>query len=156
MDKIYVTEKGRLLLVGKRDELVAELRASQFDKGKAAAGDSNSWHDNAEFEMHATKEMMLAKQVSEIMQQLEHAILVESPVSDHTLSIGHVAVLHSEEGGLVEYVVAGFGETDLRATPKRLSYDSPMLREFFGKSIDAAAHVLVKGEPKKFTLKEIK
>lgn len=135
MEKIFVTQSGYEALRKRKDELVAQLRASQFDKGRAAAGDSNSWHDNAEYDMHARSELMLAEQVAEIVGQIEKVSIVRPPEQNEMVAIGHVVILQEEGGGIKIYEVGGFGETDLQSSPKKLSYDAPILREFFGKSV---------------------
>lgn len=154
--KIFVTQKGYELLLKKKEKLVSQLRVSQFDKGRAAAGDSNSWHDNAEFEIHAQNEMSLAEQVAGVMRQIEESVIVEAPQDNYVLNIGHVAVLRSQDGKISEYIIVGFGETNLSLTPKRLSYDSPMTNQFIGKSVGYSASIIIKGEPTEFTLEEIR
>lgn len=156
MGKIFVTQSGYESLLKKKKDLESQLRSSQFDKGRAAAGDSNSWHDNAEFEMHARNEMILAKQVAEIICEIEESRVVGLPKNNSILAIGHVATLRSDNNVVNEYVVAGFGETDLTTIPKKVSYDSPMITQFLKKSVGFSASVIVRGEPVVFTLEKIK
>jgi transcription elongation GreA/GreB family factor len=141
MEQVFVTQSGYEALLKRKDELVAQLRASQFDKGRAAAGDSNSWHDNAEYDMHARNEVMLAEQVAKIMSLIEKVSIVQSPTHTETVAVGHMVTLRTKDGELKVYEVGGFGETDLQLSPKKLSYDAPMLREFFGKPIGHSSTV---------------
>lgn len=135
MEKIFVTQSGYEALLKRKDELIAQLRASQFNKGRAAAGDSNSWHDNAEYDMYARSELMLAEEVAEIVGQIEKVSIVRPPEQNEIVAIGHFVILQEEGGGIKIYEVGGFGETNLQLSPKKLSYDAPIVREFFGKSV---------------------
>jgi transcription elongation GreA/GreB family factor len=135
IERVYVTQSGYHSLLKRKDELVEQLRSSQFDKGKAAAGDSNSWHDNAEYDMHARNELMIAEQVAAMISQIEKVQIVELPSENKTVAVGHIVTLERSDGETKTYEVGGFEETDLRLSPKRLSYDAPILREFFGKPV---------------------
>lgn len=155
MEKIFVTQLGYEALLKRKDELVTELRASQFNKGRAAAGDSNSWHDNAEYDVHARNELMLAKHVAEIISQLEKVSIVQPPTHNETVAVGHIVTLQTQEGEIKIYEVGGYGEADLLASPKKLSYDAPILREFFGKSVGYISTVKMGDRISELSLLEI-
>ena len=155
MEKIFVTQSGYEALLKRKEELVAELRASQFDKGKAAAGDSNSWHDNAEYDVHARNEMMLAEQVSEIMRLIESVSVVGDPESHKIVAVGHIITLQLQNGEKKRYEVGGYGEADLSRRPPKLSYNAPILCQFLGKPTGHRVTVSIRGEDSEYLLSEI-
>jgi transcription elongation GreA/GreB family factor len=47
-----------------------------------------------------------------------------------SVTIGCIVELEDSEGNVSEYEVVGFGETDIKATPKKLEYLAPIIFPF--------------------------
>ena len=146
MDRIKVTKAGYDLLIQKKDELIRRLRQAQTAKGLAAAGDSNSWHDNSEFELHAYNEMMLNSEVAELIKIIDTIQIVGIPAQNDTAEIGHVITLLFGDGIEKTYKVGGHGEGDLYGSPPRLSYTAPLISQFIGQQKGYSSIVLSGGK----------
>jgi transcription elongation GreA/GreB family factor len=80
---------------------------------------------------------------------------VENPTNDRFLQIGHIASLEFDDGEEREYEIAGFGESDLNATPQKIEYLAPIVRNFVGKEVDTTAKINIGGKVREITLIEI-
>ncbi len=155
MDRIKVTKTGYDVLIQKKDELINRLREAQTAKGLAAASDSNSWHDNSEFELHAHNEMMLNTEVAQLIKIIEAIQVVGMPEQNDTAEIGHVITLLFSDGIEKIYEVGGYGEGDLCCSPPRLSYTAPLISQFIGQQKGHSTIVLLNGKQHSVVLAHI-
>lgn len=155
-DTIKVTKEGHVKLIAKKQELFDRLKEVQGKKGEAAEVGGNVWHDNFSFEDLCRQEMMLNKRISDASLQISRAELVESPINDKFLQIGHIASFEFDDGEEREYEIAGYGESDLNATPPKLEYLAPIVRKFVGTEVDTTAKVEIGRKIRQITLIEIK
>jgi len=155
MDRVKVTKTGYDLLTQKKDELIKMLRVAQRAKGLAAAGDTNSWHDNAEFDLHAHNEMMLNTEIAEHVKIIDAAEIVNMPEQNDTAEIGHVITLLFSDGIEKIYEIGGYGEGDLHVSPPRLSYIAPLISQFIGQSKGYSTTLLLNGKEHAMVLSNI-
>jgi len=151
-EKIFVTQLGYAALLNEKDALIIKLREVQFKKGKAAANDTNSWHDNAEFDVYAQEEKILGEQAAQIVDQLERALVIKPPTSTKLVEIGHIITIQPEEGQEKVYLVGGYRDTDLTQKPPKLSYDAPLIRPFLAASVGQKVVVNIRGIETEYTL----
>ncbi len=152
---IKVTRNGYNKLISLRQELFDQLKKVQGKKGEAAEVGGNVWHDNFAFEELGRQEMMLNKKIADASLQINRAKLVEEPVNDKFLQIGHIAVFEFDDGEERKYEIAGFGESDLSANPPKVEYLAPIVKKFIGAEINISAKVEIGGKIREITLIEI-
>lgn len=154
-ESIKITREGYSRLMQRKLELFEQLKEVQGKKGEAAEVGGNVWHDNFSFEDLGRQEMMLNKRIADLNMQISRAEMVEAPISEKYLQIGHIAVLSLDDAEERQYEIAGFGETDLNANPPKVEYLAPIVRSFVGKEEDTTAKVEIGGKTRRITLVEI-
>lgn len=157
MNSVYVTEKGARTLQDKKNALFEKLKEVQGKKGEAAEVGGNAWHDNASFEDLCRQEQMLNKQIEEISKVISSMIIVRgNPGDNERLSIGHIATLYIEEDDEeVDYLIGGYGDTDLKKCPPVVAYNAPIIVPFYRKEIGRESKVLIDGKMKTLSLEDI-
>ncbi len=132
MRKVKVTSRGLKLLFAKKKDLISQLKHIQSQKGEAAEIGGNQWHDNFAFEDLVRQETAKNKQIADISLIIQNAEVVEeSPKDCSVLRVGHLATLLFDNGEEKTFFVAGYGESDLSANPKKIEYLSPLIKDFF-------------------------
>jgi transcription elongation GreA/GreB family factor len=154
-DTIKVTREGYAKLIEKKQSFVDQLKDTQFKKGEAAEVGGNAWHDNFSFEELGRQEAMLNKRIADASAEINRAELVESPTDEEYLQIGHVAVFEFDDGEERKFEIAGFGESEIAATPPKVEYLAPLVREFVGKEAGTCAKVEIGGRSREITLVKI-
>lgn len=154
-ESIKVTREGYNRLMQRKLKLFEQLKEVQGKKGEAAEVGGNVWHDNFSFEELGRQEMMLNKRIGDLSVQVSRVEMVEAPISDKFLQIGHIAVLLLDDEEERQYEIAGFGETDLNANPPKVEYLAPIVKNFVGKEVDTIAKVEIGGKTRRITLVEI-
>lgn len=155
VETVKVTQNGYKKLVARKLELFSKLKETQGKKGEAAENGGDGWHDNFSFEQLCHQEMMDNQRIADISKHISRVELVEDPINDEFLQIGHVASLEFDDGEEREYEIAGFGESDLGATPQKIEYLAPIVRNFVGKEVNTTAKVDIGGKVREITLVEI-
>ncbi len=156
MPSIYVTRKGMDLLTQKLNEAIEKLRQTQGQKGEAYDVGGDNWHDNFAFEELNRQEMMFNRQIANIRALQDQQVLVSSPTDEEHVQIGHVISLEDEDGSVREFLVAGYGETDLRSNPPMLEYGAPIISPFMGTEVGTEANVQIKGKQTSLLLTAIR
>ncbi len=154
---IYVTSKGLKSLLNKRDELYDKLRSIQSQKAEAADIGGDGWHDNFAFEDLTRQEMMVNKQISDLKNVLERAVVVSDISSSEVLTIGHIVTLRDVDTNREEiYQVGGYNESDLTVTPPLIAYNSPILINFFHQKVGHISVVQRAGQEMELELVDFK
>jgi transcription elongation GreA/GreB family factor len=86
----------------------------------------------------------------------DQQVLVSPPSDEKYVQIGHVISLEDEDGSVREFLVAGYGETDLRSDPPTLEYGAPIISPFMGTEVGTEADVQIKGKRTSLLLTAIK
>jgi transcription elongation factor GreA len=81
--------------------------------GAAAQNDSNSYHDNFEYEEGMRRADLLARHVSMLRATLESAVVAECPAQTEWVAIGHVVTTDIEGSGTCQLLICGEGEGGL-------------------------------------------
>ena len=152
---VKVTRNGYNKLVLRKKEFFDQLKKVQGKKGEAAEVGGNVWHDNFAFEELGRQEMMLNKKIADVSLQINSAEIVQHPVNDQLLQIGHIAVFEFDDGEERKYEIAGFGESDLSINPPKVEYLAPIVKKFIGTEINTSVKVEIGGKIRGITLIEI-
>jgi transcription elongation GreA/GreB family factor len=157
MKQIFVTKKGLQALETRRLECMDKLRFVQSQKSEAAEVGGNVWHDNFAFEDLVRQENMVNKQIRDMRELLEAAVVVpDMPLDVSTLQVGHVAHLYIEDDDVTkEVAVGGFGESDLNANPPIIDYSAPLLEPFYGQEEGHEVVIKLGGVSKNVVLETI-
>lgn len=157
MKKVLVTKKGLLDLVKKKVEVYEKLRQAQSQKGEAAEVGGNVWHDNFAFEELERQEHMLNKQIEDLNRIISQAVEVPGrPTGNDMLQIGHLAHIYFKEDNETKiYMIGGYGESDLKASPPVIEYGAPVIRHLFRKTEGTEAKVEIGGRKKTLILMKI-
>ncbi len=154
-ETVKVTQNGYRKLITQKQELFRKLKKTQGKKGEAAENGGDGWHDNFSFEQLCHQEMMDNQRIADISKYISRIELVEDPINDEFLQIGHIVFLEFDDGEEREYEIVGFGGSDLSATPQKIEYLAPIVRKFVNKEVDTTAKVNIGGKVREITLVEI-
>ncbi len=129
-----ITKEGKQRLAAEILELEGKLKKSRNDNGDRNARRSGDTGNG----MPARDEV--SRQHDNIRYRLEdrtlfyeQATVAEEPFRRDTLEIGCVGRLRRRSNGLWLYThvhVVGLGETECDSTPRKLSYDAPLIAPF--------------------------
>jgi len=106
-------QKSEYLTHGQRDALAAELAELEGPKRTeivAAIKTAREFGDLSEnFEYHAAKneQGLLERRITILRSRLEHAVVVDEPVSSDEVGIGSRVELEDESGGTMEVEISG-------------------------------------------------
>jgi transcription elongation GreA/GreB family factor len=153
----FLTRVGRDLLIQKISATEAKLVHVMSQKGDAYENGGNGWHDNFAYEQLIREEAMLAGQHASLKDILRNATIVPSVATtiDH-VGVGCIIELGDDDGNSTEYEVAGYGETDLSASPKRLEYLAPIIEPFMDGVVGDEHSVRIAGKKTNLTLINIR
>jgi transcription elongation factor GreA len=127
----FITQIGKNILSEKIKAVEDKLSVVMSQKGTAYDEGGNGWHDNFAYEQLIREEAMLAGQLASLNDIIRNATVVSSTATGtESVTIGCIVELEDSEGNVSEYEVVGFGETDIKATPKKLEYLAPIIFPF--------------------------
>lgn len=154
---VFLTSNGRNLLNQKIQAVQERLKAVMSQKGDAYENGGNGWHDNFSFEQLVREEAMLAGELTSLNSILKDAVLVSPIAATATeVGVGCIIVLEDEDGGVAEYEVAGYGESNTAASPKKLEYLAPLIHPFMGGVIGDEHTLRIGGRKVTLTLTHIR
>lgn len=153
----FLTTTGRDLLNQKIQATENKLVHVMSQKGDAYENGGNGWHDNFAYEQLIREEAMLAGQLASLKDILRNATIVPSvaTTTDH-VGVGCIIELEDDDGNSTEYEVAGYGETDLSVSPKKLEYLAPIIEPFMDGVIGDEHTVRIAGNKTALTLINIR
>jgi transcription elongation factor GreA len=138
----YLTPFGMAVLREKIAKLDHKREQALAGAGEAARNDSNSYHDNFEYEEGMRQQEMLSQQLRSLWKLLEGAAVAPAPADSQHVALGHYVVVQRQDSHEEEaYVICGDGEGALFENACSLS--SPMGRALLG---------MAKGETKNVRL----
>ncbi len=109
----YMTRYGIEAIRKRIAGLEQDYHDSLGRAGAAAQNDSNSYHDNFEYEEGMRCADLLARQVSMLRETIKSAVVAEYPSQTEQVSIGHVVSIDIEGSGTCQLLVCGEGEGGL-------------------------------------------
>jgi len=133
-DKILVTQEWLVKLQGELKYLKEEKRVDIAEKLKEAI---SFWDlsENSEYEDARNEQAAVEKRISDLEGQLKNVeIIKEDASTKDKITIGKVVEiedLSSKEK--IEYKIVGSTESDILATPARISNESAVWTELLGK-----------------------
>lgn len=155
--KVYITTEGKKLLAKKIQEAEAKFKNIASQKGDAYENGGNGWHDNFAFEQLVREETMVAGELASLSDTYKNAIEVAAhPPNVQNVVIGTIVTFEDEDGEEVEYQIAGYGESNMKSSPKTLEYLAPIIFPFYGESIGAEHSVRIGGRNVSLTIKTIR
>lgn len=155
--KVKMTENGKKLLEAKIADCNERLRVILSQKGDAYENGGNGWHDNFAFEQLTRDEASVASELTRLTNTLHESETISAvPASYDTVQVGCAITLLDQDGKEYQYRIVGYGETDLKSSPKKLEYLAPIVLPFFEEQLDAEHEVKIAGIPKTLTLVSIK
>lgn len=138
----YLTKFGVAAIRSKIAELEGKREQALAGAGEAARNDTNSYHDNFEYEEGMRQQEMFSQQLRNFWNLLEGAVVAPEPANADRVSLGHYVVVQRQDDRNQEaYVLCGDGEGAL--FENGCSISSPMGRTLLG---------MAKGETKTLQL----
>jgi transcription elongation factor GreA len=134
-------QKSEYLTHGQRDALAAELAELEGPKRTeivAAIKTAREFGDLSEnFEYHAAKneQGLLERRITILRSRLEHAVVVDEPVSSDEVGIGSRVELEDESGGTMEVEISGVGGDGT------VSPDSPLGSALLGARVGQSVEI---------------
>jgi transcription elongation factor GreA len=110
MSSKYMTRYGLEAIRRRIASLEQQYHESLGRAGAAAQNDSNSYHDNFEYEEGMRRADLLARQVSMLRETVKSAVVAEYPAQAEWVAIGHVVAVDIEESGICRLLICGEGE----------------------------------------------
>lgn len=154
-DRIKVTSQGYEKLITRKKELFQKLKDVQGGKGYAAETGGNVWHDNFAFEELERQEVVLNKSIADISAQIRQAQIIQLPVSNESLQIGHIVKLELNDEEEKIFEIVGFGETNLEVSPPQIEYLAPIVNKFIGTEVGTTIVAKIGGKKQTITLVSI-
>ncbi len=109
--RAYMTGYGYELLAAKLEKIEAQRKEALHRAGKAAAEDSNAWHDNFDYEQGMRDHDLYASMLGNVLSLLQGAVPVAAPVDDESIRLGHlVRYFDSGRNEEREVILGGHGE----------------------------------------------
>ena len=106
----YMTQYGINAIRRRIASLEQQYQESLGHAGAAAQNDSNSYHDNFEYEEGMRRADLLARHVSMLRETIKSAVVAESPSQAEWVAIGHVVTIDIDGSGTCELLICGEGE----------------------------------------------
>ncbi len=106
----YMTRYGIESLRRRIASLEQQYHESLGQAGAAAQNDSNSYHDNFEYEEGMRRADLLARQVSLLCETIKSAVVAECPVQAERVTIGHIVTIEIAGSGACQLLICGDGE----------------------------------------------
>jgi transcription elongation GreA/GreB family factor len=151
-----ITSLGKAVLQARLTDLVIEYQDICGQKKEAYENGGNGWHDNFAYEDLLRQEKTVELKILEVEKILSSAIIVRNFPSDcKTLQIGHIAKFLDKFGNESVYHVVGIGESDLSASPPKVEYLAPVIKDFFGEQEGMECGVVFVGVEKVYELVKI-
>jgi len=88
------------------------------------------------------QEFVLRQQIAQIDEIIRTSTIADQPTGTDRLRLGHIVTIQRYDvrdnriGKPERYLIGGYQETDINASPKVLSYDSPLLAQLMGRTVD--------------------
>ena len=144
MPSKYMTRYGIEAIRRRIASLEQQYQESLGNAGAAAQNDSNSYHDNFEYEEGMRRADLLARHVSMLQETLRSAVVAESPSQSEKVQIGHVVAVDIEGSGTCELLICGEGEG--RLIEDGCSAASPLGLAILGMRVGESALRICRGE----------
>jgi transcription elongation GreA/GreB family factor len=109
----YMTRYGIEEIRRRIASLEQQYHESLGHAGAAAQNDSNSYHDNFEYEEGMRRADLLARHVSMLREVIKSAVVAEYPSQTERVAIGHVVTIDIEGSGTCQLLICGEGEGGL-------------------------------------------
>ena len=106
----YMTRYGIEAIRRRIASLEEQYHESLGRAGAAAQNDSNSYHDNFEYEEGMRRADLLARQVSLLCETLKSAVAADYPAQTERVAIGHVVAIDIAGAGTCQLLICGEGE----------------------------------------------
>jgi transcription elongation GreA/GreB family factor len=119
--------RARLTVIDKR-----AFNAGQ-EAGDAACGDSNAWHDNAEYETAIRDLQNESERIRKILHEAGNVQLIEVEEQDERAAIGSTVVIEREDGSSMTFTIGAYGENSLE--DNLFTYQSPIARAVISKEV---------------------
>ena len=113
MSSKFMTQYGIAAIRSRIASLEQQYHESLGHAGAAAQNDSNSYHDNFEYEEGMRRADLLARHVSMLRETIKSAVVAEYPTQTERVAIGHVVTLDIEGSGTCQLLICGEGEGGL-------------------------------------------
>jgi len=116
--------------------ITQRLREVILDGAESVRQSSETWHDNFGFEESSRQQKMLGKQLEELQEIFQSAVLVQPRESSDTVAIGsRIKLLNVATGGEKEFLVGSFMVLD-KKDDLEVAYTAPIVTPFFGAHVE--------------------
>jgi hypothetical protein len=130
-----ITKDGKQRLAAEIHELEEKLRKSRQDNGDRNARRCGETGNGMPARDEVTRQHdTIRYRLEDRTRFYEQATVAEEPFQRDTLEIGCIARLRRRSNGRWLYIhvhVVGLGETECDSTPRKLSYDAPLIAPFY-------------------------
>jgi len=144
MRKYYFTKRGLRKLQDEIAALTKKLAKLQAQTAHVAEVGGDQYHDNSSYEMLVIDIRGIDHRISKAYQCLNHAVIIDSPVSVNKVVIGTTITI-AKDGEKDVWEIAGFGESD--PSHKIIAYNTPLASLLIGRRKGDIIRGIIAGKP---------
>ncbi len=129
-----MTGKGFKRIGNKISNTENDLSAAQKRAGDAASNDTNSWHDNADYESAVAETKLQDRRLSDLHNLLRDIEILEYPkIISKKVEYG-TRVIFLRDNKRFDLNIVGYGDTEFDKDD-RILYESPLAKALLGHKI---------------------
>jgi len=151
----YMTKYGIEVIKMRIFEIDMKRKEALKKAGESASGDSNSYHDNFDYEQGMRDQELYSKMLHNLYNLLSDAVEVPKPTNNNKISIGHLVKIEEVDSGKEsEYLFCGNGEGIV--FQNAVSAESPLGLALIGMNLEEEKEIQLPGRKITVYIKEIK
>ena len=137
-------------------EKIAQIERDRIDTAKEASvhvgQSSESWHDNAGFEIALREQMDMAKKASDLRAIMQKTKIVEPSTQTKKAQIGNKITLQNiDTGEDISFTISSYQVLDKKYEDE-MSYATPVIEPFINKKIGTKKIINTPGGEKNYEL----
>lgn len=151
----YTTQRGIRRIHEKIREMETLLSETQRRMGEATSQSSETWHDNAPFEVLRTDVAILDRALKDRLSAVSGCQIREYPTQNNGGIVDYgTDVVIVRDGREFNYKLVGYGDED--TDRNRIRYDSPLGEALIGRSIGDKFTANINGRKSQIEIREAK
>jgi transcription elongation factor GreA len=152
--RIPLTPEGFEALRRELEELVTVRRpwVAEYIHEAKEGGDIT---DSSAYEDAKNRQAMIEGRIKELQYTLDNAYILENPNNGHLVGLGSVVEVETNHGDARTFKLVSTVEADARATPQKVSDQSPVGRALMGRTEGDKVEVTTPGGSVTYTIRSI-
>lgn len=152
--KIPLTPEGYSTLRKELEHLVTVQRPQVADYIHDAK-EGGDITDSSAYEDAKNRQAMVEGRIKELQYTLDNAYILDGPANRHVVSLGSIVEVATDRGDTRTFKLVSTVEADARATPQKVSDQSPVGRALMGRSEGDQVEVTTPGGSVTYTIRSI-